>query len=67
MSDKSAETKQLAKVWENPRGWRYLTNVNNSVVGLWYFAAAFAFCIWKKFELGIKLSPTESVPSGFGA
>ena len=46
MTDKSAETEQLAKVWENPRGWRYLTNVNNSVVGLWYFAAAFAFMLF---------------------
>ena len=46
MTDKSAETEQLAKVWENPRGWRYLTNVNNSIVGLWYFAAAFAFMLF---------------------
>jgi cytochrome c oxidase subunit I len=46
MTDKSAETAQLAKVWENPGGWRYLSNVNNSVVGLWYFAAAFAFMLF---------------------
>jgi cytochrome c oxidase subunit I len=46
MTDKRAETEQLARVWENPKGWRYLTNVNNSVVGLWYFAAAFAFMLF---------------------
>jgi cytochrome c oxidase subunit I len=46
MTDKSAETRQLARVWENPSGWRYLSNTNNSVVGLWYFAAAFAFMLF---------------------
>jgi Heme/copper-type cytochrome/quinol oxidases, subunit 1 len=46
MTDKRAETEQLARVWDNPGGWRYLTNVNNSVVGLWYFAAAFAFMLF---------------------
>ncbi|MBJ3785013.1 cbb3-type cytochrome c oxidase subunit I [Devosia sediminis] len=46
MTDKSAETEQLAKVWENPGGWRTLSDVNNSVVGLWYFAAAFAFMLF---------------------
>src|SRR5690606_12663475 len=46
MTDKRGETEQLARVWENPGGIRYLTNVNNSVVGLWYFAAAFAFMLF---------------------
>ena len=46
MTDKRAETAQLARVWENPKGWRSLTNVNNSIVGLWYFAAAFAFMLF---------------------
>lgn len=46
MNDKRAETEQLAKVWDNPRGWRALSDVNNSIVGLWYFAAAFAFMLF---------------------
>ena len=46
MTDKRAETEQLAKVWDNPRGWHALSDVNNSVVGLWYFAAAFAFMLF---------------------
>jgi len=46
MTDKRAETAQLAKVWDNPRGWRALSDVNNSIVGLWYFAAAFAFMLF---------------------
>ncbi|KRA97878.1 cytochrome B [Devosia sp. Root685] len=46
MTDKRAETEQLAKVWDNPRGWRALSDVNNSIIGLWYFAAAFAFMLF---------------------
>ena len=41
-----AETRQLAKVWASPRGWRALSDVNNSVVGLWYIATAFSFMLF---------------------
>jgi cytochrome c oxidase subunit I len=44
--DKDAETAQLARVWDNPKGWRGLSDVNNSVIGLWYIATAFAFMLF---------------------
>ncbi|PXA99093.1 cytochrome ubiquinol oxidase subunit I [Nostoc sp. 3335mG] len=43
---KDAETAQLARVWDNPKGWRALSDVNNSVIGLWYIATAFAFMLF---------------------
>ncbi|QDZ10676.1 cytochrome c oxidase subunit I [Devosia ginsengisoli] len=46
MTDKAAEEKRLARVWARPRGWGYFSDVNNSVVGLWYIAAAFAFMLF---------------------
>ena len=46
MTDRTAETKRLAEVWERPKGWRYFSDVNNSVVGIWYIAAAFAFMLF---------------------
>ncbi|KKB75803.1 cytochrome B561 [Devosia soli] len=44
--DKDAETAQLQRVWDNPKGWRALSDVNNSVIGLWYIATAFAFMLF---------------------
>jgi len=46
MTDKAEETRQLARVWAAPRGWGYFSDVNNSVVGLWYIVAAFAFMLF---------------------
>ena len=46
MTDKAAEEKRLARVWARPEGWGYFSDVNNSVVGLWYIAAAFAFMLF---------------------
>ncbi|RYE09762.1 MAG: cytochrome c oxidase subunit I [Hyphomicrobiales bacterium] len=46
MTDASAEERQLAKVWARPEGWRYFSDVNNSVIGLWYICAAFAFMLF---------------------
>ena len=46
MTDKAAEEKRLARVWARPAGWGYFSDVNNSVVGLWYIAAAFAFMLF---------------------
>lgn len=39
------ELEQLQRVWERPRGWRALTQVNNTAVGLWYIGAALLFMI----------------------
>ena len=38
-----SEVDDLTRIWAAPRGWRMLTIVNNSYVGLWYVAAAFLF------------------------
>src|SRR5688500_723782 len=43
---KSAEERQLAKVWERPKGWRYFSDVNNSTIGVWYISTAFAFMLF---------------------
>ena len=46
MTDRAAEEAQLAKVWAHPSGWRYFSDVNNSVVGIWYIVAAFGFMLF---------------------
>ena len=46
MTDTDAQEKQLAKVWARPPGWRYFSDVNNSVVGIWYIVAAFSFMLF---------------------
>jgi len=44
--DKQEEEAQLRAVWANPSGWRYWTSVNNTQIGLWYGATAFAFMLF---------------------
>jgi len=44
--DKAAELAQLEKTWAQPKGWRYWSDVNNSTIGLWYIATAFAFMLF---------------------
>ena len=39
------ELKRLQEIWRLPRGWRRLTAVNNTVVGLWYIGAALLFLV----------------------
>jgi cytochrome c oxidase subunit I+III len=41
----AGELERLAKVWDPPRGWRALTAVNNTSVGLWYIGAALLFLV----------------------
>ncbi len=41
-----AQAERLQKVWKTPTGWRYWSAVNNSEVGKWYTAAAFAFFLF---------------------
>lgn len=38
-----AQAERLLQAWETPRGWRYWSAVNNSEIGVWYLAGAFAF------------------------
>ena len=37
------ELEQLEAVWEGPRGWRIVSEVNNTVIGYFYIATAFLF------------------------
>jgi len=37
------EMKALEKVWQAPRGWKLLTEVNNSYIGVFYVGGAFLF------------------------
>jgi len=39
------ELEQLERVWKRPRGWRALTQVNNTAIGLWYVGAALLFMV----------------------
>ncbi|MFK0276321.1 cytochrome c oxidase subunit I [Ensifer sp. NPDC090286] len=45
-AERSAQAERLRKVWANPTGWRYWTSVNNTQIGLWYAATAFAFLLF---------------------
>ncbi|HEY8575718.1 MAG TPA: cytochrome c oxidase subunit I [Devosia sp.] len=44
--DKRQEEEQLAKVWEQPTGLRYFSDVNNSTIGVWYISASFLFMMF---------------------
>lgn len=59
--DRAAEETQLRAVWANPRGWRYWTSVNNTQIGLWYGAAAFAFMLFAGL-LGLLIRAQLAVP-----
>ncbi len=41
-----AQEIRLAEAWKRPVGWRYWSDVNNSVVGWWYTVTAFAFFLF---------------------
>jgi cytochrome c oxidase subunit I+III len=43
---RKAQAERLLAAWKTPTGWRYWSAVNNSEVGLWYTAAAFAFFLF---------------------
>ncbi|MDP2086773.1 MAG: cbb3-type cytochrome c oxidase subunit I, partial [Gemmobacter sp.] len=41
-----AKDDDLVKAWEPPAGWRGMSDVNNSAVGVWYIMAAFGFMVF---------------------
>ncbi|HEY0687159.1 MAG TPA: cbb3-type cytochrome c oxidase subunit I [Steroidobacter sp.] len=41
----AGEFERLQAVWKRPRGWRVLTQVNNTAIGLWYIGAALLFLV----------------------
>ncbi|HSO47716.1 MAG TPA: cbb3-type cytochrome c oxidase subunit I, partial [Rhizobiaceae bacterium] len=46
MSDRDEAVERLERVWARPTGLRYLSAVNNSTIGGWYIATAFAFFLF---------------------
>jgi cytochrome c oxidase subunit I+III len=40
---RAQQERRLMIAWQRPKGWRYFSEVNNTEVGRWYTAAAFAF------------------------
>ncbi len=40
------QEQRLLRTWETPKGWRYWSAVNNSVVGTWYTSTAFVFMLF---------------------
>jgi cytochrome c oxidase subunit I+III len=41
-----AQADRLLKAWKIPESWRYWSEVNNAVVGIWYTVAAFVFFLF---------------------
>jgi cytochrome c oxidase subunit I+III len=41
-----AQAERLLEAWKSPTGWRYWSDVNNTVVGLWYTAMTFFFLLF---------------------
>ncbi|WP_144864801.1 cytochrome c oxidase subunit I [Mesorhizobium sp. J18] len=37
------ELRELERIWETPKGWRIVTAVNNTVIGVFYIGIAFLF------------------------
>ncbi len=44
--DKASQLANLEKTWARPKGWRILSDVNNSTLGLWYIGTAFGFMLF---------------------
>lgn len=55
------ELAQLEKVWRTPRGWRFLTTVNNNNIGLLYIGTALLFFVLAGI-LGLLIRAQLAVP-----
>ncbi len=58
---REAQGKRLVAVWDSPKGWRYWSDVNNTTVGVWYTATAFAFMLFAGV-LGLMIRVQLAVP-----
>ncbi|HDZ74425.1 MAG TPA: cytochrome ubiquinol oxidase subunit I, partial [Aurantimonas coralicida] len=56
-----AQEERLIEVWKAPKGWRYWSAVNNTEVGIWYTATAFAFLLFAGV-LGLMIRVQLAVP-----
>jgi cytochrome c oxidase subunit I+III len=43
---RQAQEARLRQAWTAPKGWRYWSEVNNTIVGIWYTATAFLFFLF---------------------
>jgi cytochrome c oxidase subunit I+III len=43
---RKAQEERLLKTWKTPEGWRYWSEVNNTVVGLWYTVVTCVFFLF---------------------
>lgn len=46
LATQKQQEQELLDAWKTPTGWRYWSAVNNSIVGLWYTVASFAFFLF---------------------
>ena len=58
---RKGQEKRLIATWETPPGWRYWSDVNNTTVGVWYTATAFAFLLFAGV-LGLMIRVQLAVP-----
>ncbi|NDV88867.1 cytochrome c oxidase subunit I [Aurantimonas aggregata] len=58
---REAQEARLGEVWAAPKGWRYWSAVNNTEVGIWYTATAFAFMLFAGV-LGLMMRVQLAVP-----
>ncbi len=59
--DKEEELQQLQRTWASPKGLSYLSEVNNSAIGIWYICTAFGFMIFGGI-LGLIIRAQLAVP-----
>ena len=43
---RKGQEERLIRVWQRRKGWRYLSSVNNTIVGVWYTAGSFCFFLF---------------------
>ncbi|MDX6807215.1 cytochrome c oxidase subunit I [Terrihabitans rhizophilus] len=56
------ELEQLQAIWASPKGWRIFSDVNNTVIGLFYIGTAFLFFLMAGV-LGLLIRLQLAVPS----
>ncbi|WP_343731346.1 cytochrome c oxidase subunit I [Duganella sp.] len=58
---REGELEELESVWRTPRGWRFITTVNNSTIGLLYIGTALLFFVLAGI-LGLLIRAQLAVP-----
>ena len=58
------EVRELERIWATPRGWRLVTAVNNTVIGLLYIGVAFLFFLMAGLLAVVTPALSTAAPSG---